>query len=126
MTRKPSNRLGRVTSKNWPWPGADRPLSVKEAAALIGISGQRLAHFIRRGDLPASTLNGRDYVLDRKSVLLFNERRRHGPGHPSFAELRMREETQRLNEHRISFLRKRRAQVLALEATEEQSKATQA
>lgn len=67
-----------------------RPVSVREAAAMLNMSSQRLGYFIRNGDLPAHSLNGHDYVLWRDDVLEFDRKRRHSHGHPSQVEVAQR------------------------------------
>lgn len=50
-------------------------LSVREAAEMLGISRQRVCYYIRRGDLPAQSVNGLDYLLTRRDINRFNEQR---------------------------------------------------
>lgn len=63
-------------------------LSVREAAVILGLSPQRVGFYIRRGDLPAGSINGIDYVLRRRDVERFAEqratgKRQTGPGRPN-------------------------------------------
>ena len=67
-------------------------LSVREAAQILELSPQRVGFYIRRGDLPATSFNGLDYVLKRKDVLSFDHQRRTGkrqtePGRPGPKQL---------------------------------------
>lgn len=50
-------------------------LSVRDAADMLGISRQRVCYYIRRGDLPAQSLNGHDYLLFRRDIQRFNAKR---------------------------------------------------
>lgn len=81
-------------------------LSVREAAEILGLSPQRVGFYIRRGDLPASSVNGLDYVLLRKDVLQFHKQRQAGkrqttPGRPGPAQLaRLQPQRERAAENR--------------------------
>jgi Helix-turn-helix domain len=84
-------------------------VSVREAARLLNLSPQRVGFYIRRGDLPATTINGLDYVLLRDDVLEFDRQRRSGerqtapgrPGPEKLAELQTQRELAAQNRERL-------------------------
>jgi hypothetical protein len=59
-------------------PGNRKTISVREAAAILGLSTQRVGFYIRRGDLRANSINGLDYVVLRSDVEKFKEERDSG------------------------------------------------
>lgn len=91
-------------------PGNRANISVREAAAILGVSPQRVGFYIRRGDLPASTINGVDYVLQRSDVLKYDAERRAGerrtgPGRPPTAQQREAEARREREAARAAKLR---------------------
>jgi hypothetical protein len=88
-------------------------MSVREAAQLLGLAPQRVGFYIRRGDLPATSVNGLDYVLLRKDVLQFDRERRSGkrqttPGRPGREKLARLQAERELADERAAQLRKLR------------------
>jgi len=48
------------------------PISVEEAARILGLTGRRVRELIKVGRLPASRVGRRVYVLDRAVVVRFS------------------------------------------------------
>ena len=89
-------------------------LSASEAGTLLGLSRQRVGFYVRRGDLPATIING-DYILQRQDVLHFKEQRESGKrrtkaGRPGPAEMAARRQERELAKRRREQLDELRRQ----------------